>query len=108
MCWLGGWEGREEARGKARQVFPDCKNSCLVNNINPQDFKHTSKFASLESKLRKERKEGRKEGRERGKEGGRGGRKEKGGSGEKVKRTCSSQVQFQEMGTGIHAVHIHT
>lgn len=36
--------------GEARQMFPDCKNSCLVNNINPQDFKHTLKFAYHESK----------------------------------------------------------
>lgn len=50
MCagWGRGGEGGGE--GKARQVFSDCKNSCLVNNINPQDFKHTFKFAYHELK----------------------------------------------------------
>lgn len=38
---MGGEGGGE---GEARQMFPDCKNSCLVNNINPQDFKHTPKL----------------------------------------------------------------
>lgn len=38
---MGGEGG---GKGETRQMFPDCKNSCLVNNINPQDFKHTLKL----------------------------------------------------------------
>lgn len=47
---MGGEGGGE---GETRQMFPDCKNSCLVNNINPQDFKHTLKFAYQELKEHK-------------------------------------------------------
>ena len=47
---VGGLGGEEGGEGETRQKFPDCKNSCLVNNINPQDFKHTLKFACQESK----------------------------------------------------------
>lgn len=46
-----GEEGGGE--GETKQMFLDCKNSCLVNNINPRDFKHTLKFAYQELKEHK-------------------------------------------------------